>query len=94
MTAIQPDKYHVHHAQADRPADLLEPGGYFVLRRGDILATATLRSYASNALTMLELESVGVALFTNEQREHLLELADYATELATEWEQAKHKLPD
>lgn len=86
---IQDDKYHVL-----KGTELLEPGDYFVLRRGDILAISTLRSYANNALTLLELERMGLVHYDKEQRKHLLGLVDYASSLADNWEQGDTELPD
>lgn len=72
----------------------LEPGTYFMLKQGDILAVSTLRSYVNNALTMIELDRMGYIHLLEEQRRHLLELADYAAQLSSKWEQADSKLPD
>lgn len=89
MPNIYDNKYRVI-----QDLDVLEPGDYFVLKRGDVLAISTLRSYANNAMTMLELERAGHMVLEREQRNHLLALADYSSTLADKWEQDQTKLPD
>lgn len=94
---IQDDKYLVEENDKGLGGGYLEPGDYFVLKRGDVLAISTLRSYANNAMTMLELDRSGHMSLDHEEKQYLLQLADYASELAVKWEQdpvGTLKLPD
>lgn len=88
---LNPHKYKV----TDSKGQSLEPDEFFVLRRGDALSIATLRSYAANALMILEIESVGLMKLDHETRSHLLALADDVSDLAAKWEHDESpKLPD
>lgn len=88
---IDPGKFEVRNEKGE----LLSPENYFVLRRGDILAIATLRSYAANAMTLLDLKDLKMIPMTEVQYDHLLQLADGVSDLARQWEDdADLKLPD
>lgn len=91
------DKYQVYQTRSGKP---LESGTYFVLKQGDVLAVAALRSYANNCLMMVETHRAMVGSGTGGflsavEVEHLERLAVDAMYYADQWEQRnKTKLPD
>lgn len=91
LAGIDPHKYRV----TDDRGRSLEEGEFFVLRRGDALAIATLRSYVANALTILDLERVAAIALSDSTRNHLSALADDVSDMAAHWEtDGDLKLPD
>lgn len=74
----------------------LEDGSFFLLRDGDALAAMTLRSYAANALQLLDwnLDPLTGKPLTKKQKADLVERADGANALADEWALKPHKIPD
>ena len=74
--------------------NLLDPDTYFVIRKGDILGFATLRSYVDNSLTLAELAKARKLAISEEQVQHLENLADMAAGMADKWQSSRHKIPD
>lgn len=78
---------------------LQKPESYFVLRRGDILATSTLWSYLGNLSTMIDLDDSRIAdgydpVMPALDRMHLEELRDSVQSMAIDWQHAHRQLPD
>ena len=91
VAGIDPHKYQV----TDDRGRTLDENEFFLLRRGDALATATLRSYAANAMTLLDLADIGIIGLPESTRRHLVALADDVSDLAVKWENdGDLKLPD
>lgn len=90
IEGIDPARYTVTTASDGKD---LDPDDYFLLRRSDLLAVATLRSYAQNALQMLEIDELHPFL-SEPQRSHLLQLADDVSLLASDWGKSTKKVPD
>lgn len=104
-TGLDPDKYKVIRPEEDygthgRPEEVIPSNEVFVLRRGDVLATAALRSYVQNALLMLDVDEDmrrdgRIGILDAHEHDHLRALADDISSLATDWEEYNHgKLPD
>jgi hypothetical protein len=76
----------------------LDKTEYFVLKRGDVFAAATLWAYASEIMTTLEVDvtirATGRPGLTDLERSRLREQAEQVTALATEWRKHTNKLPD
>lgn len=90
MPGMDRGKYQV----VDRKkGSALSPDDYFVIKKSDILGLATLQSYRSNILTLLDLDYIHQSL-SQEQRNHLLILADDVGDLAMSWETGQRKIPD
>ena len=96
MTGIDQSKYMVKRV---KDGEVLAPGSTFVLKAGDVLAVAALRSYAGNCLMLLESHRMmvkdGNGFLSAMEQEHLERLAEDAMFYADEWESMNHnKLPD
>lgn len=91
------DKYQVIRMT---DGEALPSGTFFILKQGDVLATAALRSYAGNCLMLLEthramMKSGQGGFLSVVEQEHLKRLASDAMWTADEWEgHNQAKLPD
>lgn len=101
VTGINPQKYGVTRLNARKgESAVLDEGTFFVLKQGDVLAVAALRSYANNALMLLESHRMMVkngtgGFLSAHEQAHLEHLAHDAMFYADEWESRNNsKLPD
>lgn len=74
----------------------LEEGTFFLLKDQDALGSMTLRSYAANALQILDwgIDPTTGEPLTDDQKEQLSLRADGAHMLANAWAKKLHKIPD
>jgi len=75
----------------------VEPDSYFVLRNRDILGASSLWAYVQNARTLIDLnDTLGTrtSFLGGRQRQHLIDLADSAAGMATQWDTLIKKIPD
>jgi hypothetical protein len=89
-------KYNVYKAKDGVALEALSEDSFFVLKDLDALGVMTLRSYAANALQILDWgrdPTTGLHL-TEIQKEDLMLRVDGATALAEKWAKLRHKLPD
>jgi len=102
---LKQGKYIVTRAAEDygthgRAEQVLDWDEVFVLKRGDVLATAALRSYVQNVLLMLDVDEDmkqdgRIGILDQQECDRLQALADDITSLSETWEEHNHgKLPD
>lgn len=102
---LDPEKYRVYKdAELGGPITEanqipLKSDSYFVLRKGDILAIPTLRSYQGHIRALLDVDEFNksthrTALFTDEDRKHFEELHEDIGKMLTQWEYDERKIPD
>lgn len=91
--ALTTPKYVVH--LDDVGMTELEAGTFIVLRSSDVFAPAALFAYASAVESALTLEAtLGVEMFTDEQRAHLHRTAAELNEAGIVWSKLDQKVPD
>lgn len=84
----------IDEAGLDITPRTLDEATFFVIRKGDILGFATLRSYVDNALTLFELAKEGRLQLTDKEKAKLEALADMGAGMADDWQNSGHKIPD
>jgi hypothetical protein len=100
MPGLDPNKYMVikNDGKYALPVDVevLDKGEFFVLRSGDVLASAALQSYVDNVLMLLDIDRLSHKnILSDGERDHLVGLADGVRQMLDDWEQANSmKFPD
>lgn len=90
MAGIDHSKYIV----LDRNGETIKAEDVFVLRKGDLLASLALESYAANVYTVLDVDGLVGSNVPSKEKDHLAALADDVMVMAQLWRVAVDKLPD
>ena len=97
--AFDRSKYRVQKVNADGTEEELDNDTFLVIRRDDVLGTATAWNYVANARLALALDGIarqrGLGMFGADERKALVLRAEGVAQLAVEWgEERTAKIPD